>query len=106
MLLVFFYPHVDVGRALHDAFSQIGFVFVTNHGVPLATVRDLFASSKKFFELDRDAKEGCPMTMMGGKACQVHSVCFLRDTHTISIYLASLFQMAFLTSSKSARHND
>ena len=62
---------LDVGRAIHSAFSEIGFVFVTNHGVPSATVRDLFASSKRFFELGRDAKEACPMTMMGGKACQV-----------------------------------
>ena len=61
----------DVGRAIHNAFSEIGFVFVTNHGVPSNTVRDLFASSKKFFELGQETKEGCPMTMMGGKACQV-----------------------------------
>ena len=62
---------LDVGRAIHDAFSEIGFVFVTNHGVPADTVRDLFESSKKFFELDREVKEKCPMTMMGGRACQV-----------------------------------
>ena len=65
---------LDVGRAIHDAFSEIGFVFVTNHGVPSDTVRDLFASSKKFFELDREVKEKCPMTMMGGRACQVEDL--------------------------------
>ena len=65
---------LDVGRAIHSAFSEIGFVFVTNHGVPSDTVRDLFASSKKFFELDREVKEKCPMTMMGGRACQVEDL--------------------------------
>ena len=62
---------VDVGKALHSAFSEIGFVFLTNHGVPQTTVGDVFASSKKFFELDRETKEGCPMIKMGGRACQV-----------------------------------
>ena len=56
---------------MHSAFSEIGFVFVTNHGVPQTTVGDVFASSKKFFELERETKEGCPMVKMGGRACQV-----------------------------------
>ena len=62
---------VDAGQAIHKAFSEIGFVSLINHGVPAGAVRDLFSTSKKFFELDRDAKESCPQTMIGGRACQV-----------------------------------
>lgn len=46
----------DVGIHLHSAFTQCGFVYLTNHGIDSADVSRVFDSSKTFFHLSNDQK--------------------------------------------------
>jgi isopenicillin N synthase-like dioxygenase len=43
-------------QELGKAFSEIGFVSVTNHGIPLELVNNFFKLSEKFFAMDLDNK--------------------------------------------------
>lgn len=43
-------------ETLGKAFTEIGFVSVTNHGIPLDMVQKFFEQAEKFFALDFDAK--------------------------------------------------
>ena len=43
-------------QELGNAFSEIGFVSVTNHGIPLELVNNFFKLSEKFFGMDLDLK--------------------------------------------------
>ncbi|XP_042225488.1 2-oxoglutarate-Fe(II) type oxidoreductase ppzD-like [Homarus americanus] len=45
-----------VARQLHDAFTDIGFVYLTNHGVSDDQMDHLFKSSATFFNLDEETK--------------------------------------------------
>lgn len=42
--------------ALDQAFREIGFASVVNHGVPLATIRSLYEAANAFFDLPSEAK--------------------------------------------------
>ncbi|XP_071520189.1 uncharacterized protein [Panulirus ornatus] len=46
-----------VARQLHEAFRDIGFVYLTNHGVPDHQLNRLYESSSSFFELDLEIKK-------------------------------------------------
>lgn len=39
----------EVAKRLVEAFREIGFVYVTGHGVPASTVADVFDASRRFF---------------------------------------------------------
>jgi isopenicillin N synthase-like dioxygenase len=54
---VYHSPFSDIGVHLHSAFSQWGFVYLTNHGVDEKLILDFFDVSKQFFELDQNVKE-------------------------------------------------
>jgi isopenicillin N synthase-like dioxygenase len=49
LLIVAYFP--AVGKEIHDAFSKIGFVHLSNHGATESIVKGVFECSKKFFEL-------------------------------------------------------
>src|SRR5438046_856874 len=42
---------------LGTAFREIGFVAVTNHGVPVAVIDALYTAAHRFFDLPPDAKQ-------------------------------------------------
>lgn len=44
-------------RQLHDAISEYGFCYLTNHGVPQQLVDDVFKSSRSFFNLPVTCKQ-------------------------------------------------
>ncbi|KAF2358953.1 Non-hem dioxygenase N-terminal domain [Trinorchestia longiramus] len=46
-----------VGRQLTEAFSDIGFAYVTNHGIPEEMITRTFRSTGEFFELPLEEKE-------------------------------------------------
>ncbi|XP_047739134.1 UPF0676 protein C1494.01-like, partial [Hyalella azteca] len=53
-------PAVDlqrIGRQLTDACSNIGFVYITGHGIPESLIEKAFSSTGKFFELPLAVKE-------------------------------------------------
>ena len=41
---------------LGDAFHEIGFIAIKNHGIPMSLIEDFYSSSKSFFALDKPAK--------------------------------------------------
>lgn len=41
---------------LGEAFHQIGFVAIKNHGIPMSLIDDFYASSKEFYALDKPTK--------------------------------------------------
>lgn len=41
---------------LVNAFKNVGFVYLVNHGIPKKTIDSAFAQSKKFFDLDQSVK--------------------------------------------------
>lgn len=45
-----------IGTEIVEAFSDIGFVYLSNHGIPNHAVEGIFQSSKEFFSLDPDIK--------------------------------------------------
>ncbi|DAZ95955.1 TPA: hypothetical protein N0F65_009256 [Lagenidium giganteum] len=48
----------EVGRACRD----IGFLVVTNHGIPSTTIENAFSVAKRYFDLDLSEKSKIPMT--------------------------------------------
>ncbi len=46
-----------VARAVHAACRDVGFLYLTNHGVPEAACRGVFAAARRFFELPQAAKQ-------------------------------------------------
>ena len=52
----------DVGKAVHSAFSRIGFVSLTNHGIDESAAAEVFAASKRFFEMSTEVKLSCPQS--------------------------------------------
>jgi isopenicillin N synthase-like dioxygenase len=44
-------------KQLHYALTQVGFLYVSNHGVPSETVQDLKKLLPRLFELDQEVKE-------------------------------------------------
>ncbi|XP_042875227.1 UPF0676 protein C1494.01-like [Penaeus japonicus] len=48
---------VRVGREVCQAFSDIGFVYLKNHGLPNEMVKELNDSSRKFFQLEETTKK-------------------------------------------------
>ena len=42
--------YAEIGKKLHSALSDIGFVSLTQHGIDPVTVRSVFEASRKFFE--------------------------------------------------------
>lgn len=53
----------EIGRAFH----QVGFVGVTNHGVPKQLVDDFYAASKAFFSLPVDTKRSYEVKGLAGQ---------------------------------------
>ena len=53
----------DLGKAFHE----VGFVAVTNHGVPKSLVDGFFAASKAFFALPVEVKKGYEIEGMAGQ---------------------------------------
>ena len=54
-------------QALGDAFHNIGFVGVINHGIPKALIDDFYAASKRFFALPVDIKKKYEVAGMAGQ---------------------------------------
>ncbi|KAF7791656.1 hypothetical protein EIP86_002678 [Pleurotus ostreatoroseus] len=49
-----------VANAILDSFKKIGFVYLTNHGIPQTKIDQIFARSKRFFELPIESKMKAP----------------------------------------------
>jgi len=49
-----------VAAKLIDACRSVGFVYITNHSVPSATLKDAFGWSKKLFDLPKEKKMLAP----------------------------------------------
>lgn len=59
---------LDIGKKLDKAFSEYGFVYLTDHGIDDHIVKDMFEASKSFFTLSEDQKLTCsrhPITTQG-----------------------------------------
>jgi len=41
---------------LGDAFHEIGFIAIKNHGIPMSLIEDFYSSSKSFFALEKPTK--------------------------------------------------
>lgn len=52
---------------LGDAFHEIGFVGVKNHGIPMSLIEDFYASSKSFFALPKSTKVGYEIAGLAGQ---------------------------------------
>ncbi|KAF3483550.1 oxidoreductase, 2OG-Fe(II) oxygenase family [Arthroderma uncinatum] len=48
------------GQVIFEAFRDVGFVYLKNHGVPQGVVDDAFSWSKKLFDLPQSEKEKAP----------------------------------------------
>ncbi|OAA55790.1 oxidoreductase, 2OG-Fe(II) oxygenase family [Niveomyces insectorum RCEF 264] len=46
-----------VGKAVYEAFRDVGFAYLANHGVPQETVDEAFEWNAKFFDLPKEVKE-------------------------------------------------
>ncbi|XP_073239211.1 uncharacterized protein [Porites lutea] len=46
----------DLAKQVYQAFSTIGFVYITNHGIPQETIDTTFETYDKFFNLNIDVK--------------------------------------------------
>ena len=51
----------EIGQALWDAATGIGFFQLKNHGIPQETIDEAFALSERFFALPREAKAQYPL---------------------------------------------
>eukprot|EP00094_Tigriopus_californicus_P006531 TCALIF_06288-PA protein Name:"Similar to DDB_G0283291 Probable iron/ascorbate oxidoreductase DDB_G0283291 (Dictyostelium discoideum)" AED:0.34 eAED:0.34 QI:0/0.4/0.16/1/0.4/0.5/6/0/328 len=59
---------LDIGNKLDKAFSEYGFVYLTDHGIDQQIVQDMFEASKSFFTLSANQKLTCsrhPITTQG-----------------------------------------
>lgn len=45
-----------IGDRFYTACRDVGFAYLTNHGVPTETIEGMFAYSKEFFELPTEVK--------------------------------------------------
>ncbi|KAA0191604.1 hypothetical protein HAZT_HAZT011753 [Hyalella azteca] len=64
-------PAVDllrIGRQLTHACANIGFVYITGHGIPESLIEKAFSSTGKFFELSLAVKE--KYDRLGGLSCR------------------------------------
>jgi len=52
----------DVGLKFREAFSKLGFVYITNHGVDNRIIEEAMKASKAFFELDQTIKDKASKT--------------------------------------------
>ncbi|KAM4067147.1 2OG-Fe(II) oxygenase superfamily protein [Hirsutella rhossiliensis] len=50
----------ETAARLYDAFKNVGFAYVKNHGVPQDVVDEAFAWSRKFFALPQSVKDKAP----------------------------------------------
>ena len=50
----------EIARQLVDACRTVGFVYIVNHGVPNSKIAEIFAWSKKLFDLDKEKKMLAP----------------------------------------------
>ncbi|KAI0761932.1 thymine dioxygenase [Trametes elegans] len=50
----------EVASAMLESFKRIGFVYLVNHGIPDAKIRDMFDWSRRFFALPMDVKQLAP----------------------------------------------
>jgi isopenicillin N synthase-like dioxygenase len=48
---------LKTSRELVDAFKNVGFVYLLNHGISAAKVESVFSKSKQFFEMPQDRKD-------------------------------------------------
>jgi isopenicillin N synthase-like dioxygenase len=51
---------LSIARSLVSACQQVGFVYIINHGLSKGQIDDAFATSKRLFALDREAKMQAP----------------------------------------------
>ncbi len=51
---------LEIAQELVAACREVGFVYITNHGVPEQTLRKVFTISKKFYELPKEDKMKAP----------------------------------------------
>lgn len=54
-------------KKIGDAFSEIGFAIVANHGLPIEKKENLYDAAQKFFALPDDVKRNCEDLMNGGQ---------------------------------------
>lgn len=54
-------------KKLGDAFEEVGFVAVVNHGISQDLIEELYANVKRFFALPMDAKEKCVVEGTAGQ---------------------------------------
>ncbi|XP_064122181.1 uncharacterized protein LOC135226496 [Macrobrachium nipponense] len=45
-----------VANEIAEAFRNVGFVYLKNHGIPKQVIEEIFTSSKEFFSLDQEVK--------------------------------------------------
>ena len=48
--------HIQVGDAVRDACSGVGFFYIRNHGVPQGTIDEVFRQMARFFALPEHLK--------------------------------------------------
>ncbi|XP_019857326.1 PREDICTED: uncharacterized protein LOC100636424 isoform X2 [Amphimedon queenslandica] len=53
-------------QEIHSAFTTVGFVFITNHGIRRPLVDEAFSVAKKFFELPHESKKKYSRTSTSG----------------------------------------
>ena len=51
---------LEIGKQLHSAFSNCGFVYLLDHGVPEDLVDSIFKTSRDFFEQEQSLKDKYP----------------------------------------------
>jgi isopenicillin N synthase-like dioxygenase len=51
---------LSIARSLVSACQQVGFVYIINHGLSTGQIDDAFATSKRLFHLDHEAKMQAP----------------------------------------------
>ncbi|KAL1862502.1 hypothetical protein VTK73DRAFT_6878 [Phialemonium thermophilum] len=49
-----------VGKAVYEAFRDVGFAYISNHGIPEEVIKEAFEWSAKFFALPQAVKEKAP----------------------------------------------
>ncbi|KAJ3330736.1 hypothetical protein HDU76_004999 [Blyttiomyces sp. JEL0837] len=51
---------LETAKSLVDAYKSVGFIYLSNHGIPEEQIETVFAESKGFFDLPMDEKEKLP----------------------------------------------